>query len=63
MAKESKNNKHHQKGEILNNLNVSVKRPAPRKGVIPAKSLRSVIGKRARLNLKADKQLKWTEII
>ena len=51
------------KGEILNNLNVSVKRPAPRKGVIPAKSLRSVIGKRARLNLKADKQLKWTEII
>ena len=51
------------KGEILSEQNISVKRPAPKKGIIPAKSFRSAIGKRAKLNLKNNKQLKWAEII
>ena len=54
--------KHIAKGEILNEMNISVKRPAPKKGIIPAKSFRSAIGKRAKTNLKNNKQLKWTEI-
>ncbi len=51
------------KGEILSEQNISVKRPAPKKGIIPAKSFRSAIGKRAKLNLRNNKQLKWAEII
>lgn len=50
------------KNEILSELNISVKRPAPKKGIIPAKSFRSALGKRAKTNLIKDKQLKWTEI-
>ena len=50
------------KNEILNELNISVKRPAPKKGIIPAKSFRSALGKKAKTNLIKDKQLKWTEI-
>jgi len=52
-----------EKGEILNEQNISVKRPAPKKGTIPAKNFKSTIGKRAKVNLKNNRQLKWAEII
>ena len=51
------------KGEILTEKNISVKRPAPKKGIIPAKNFRSALGKKAKDNLKNNKQLKWTEIL
>ena len=52
------------KNEILSEQNISVKKTwRQKKGIIPAKSFRSAIGKRAKTNLKNNKQLKWTEII
>jgi sialic acid synthase SpsE len=41
---------------------VSVKRPSPGPGVIPAKDLDKVIGMRAKSDIDADRQLLWTEI-
>ncbi len=50
------------KNEILNSKNISVKRPAPRKGIIPAKLFRKILGRRANKNINNNKQLKWSQI-
>lgn len=41
---------------------VWVKRPSPGPGVIPAKSLKAVIGKRAKVTIPRDTQIRWDQI-
>ena len=50
------------KNEILNEKNISVKRPAPNKDEIPAKLFFKIIGKKARNNINIDTKIKWQEI-
>ena len=49
-------------GEVIEPEAVWVKRPAPGPGQIPAKDLDRVIGKRARTDIEANRQLKWDDI-
>tara|TARA_B100000214_G_C23969148_1_gene629198 strand:+ start:1422 stop:2459 length:1038 start_codon:yes stop_codon:yes gene_type:complete len=51
------------KNDILNHINLSVKRPAPKKNEIPANSYFKVIGKKVKKNIPANQKIKWTEII
>jgi len=49
-------------GTLITDKMVSVKRPSPADGAIPAKSLGSVIGKKTTKKLIKDRQLFWAEI-
>jgi sialic acid synthase SpsE len=49
-----------QKGEILTNENIWVKRPG--KGGILAEHFQEVLGKIAKVNIAEDKQIQWTEL-
>ena len=48
--------------EIISADMVSVKRPTPGEGAIAAKHLPDVIGKTARISIKKDRQIMWSEI-
>ena len=50
------------KGEILDQKNIWVKRPSPKKGAIAAKDYKSVLGKKTTVNIKKDTQLLWSQI-
>jgi N-acetylneuraminate synthase len=50
------------KNETLTNKNVWVKRPAPREGAIAAKYYKKVLGKKAKVNINKDTQIKWSDI-
>ena len=50
------------KNDILNNVNLSVKRPAPKKNEVPANLYFKIIGKKAKKNIPANQKIKWTEI-
>ncbi len=50
------------KNDILNEENLSVKRPAPKNKEIPAKLYFKVLGKKAKKNIGINKKIKWTEI-
>ncbi len=47
------------KGSVIRKDMVWVKRPSPQKGGIPAKDLRRVIGRRTKVDIPKDVQLKW----
>ncbi len=49
-------------GTLLTDEFVSVKRPSPADGAIPAKALKNVIGKKTIRDVKKDKQLFWVDI-
>ena len=44
------------KDEILNEKNLSVKRPAPNKNEIPARDFFKILGKKATKKIKKDKK-------
>lgn len=48
--------------DVLNNSNISVKRPAPNKNEIPASKFFKVLGKKSRVQIKKDKKIKWHQI-
>ena len=48
--------------DILNNKNLSVKRPAPKNNEIPAKLYFQILGKKAKKNIAINRKIKWTEI-
>jgi sialic acid synthase SpsE len=50
------------KNEILNRNNISVKRPGPNKDEIPAKYFFNVINKKALVDIRLNKKIKWKEI-
>jgi sialic acid synthase SpsE len=49
-------------GETINEGMVWVKRPSPGPGAVPAKDLKKVIGKKARVDIPKDVQIKWEYI-
>jgi len=49
-------------GTIITKEMVWVKRPSPGPGVVPAKDLSKVIGKRAKKNIPKDMQIKWEDL-
>tara|TARA_B100000902_G_C27311399_1_gene918656 strand:+ start:2042 stop:3082 length:1041 start_codon:yes stop_codon:yes gene_type:complete len=49
-------------GEILTESNISVKRPSPKDGSIPAKHLEEIIGKIAKSDIANNKQIRWDEV-
>ncbi len=49
-------------GTILTSDMISVKRPSPGEGAIPAKNLDDIIGKRTIVDIKNNQQILWTEI-
>jgi len=49
-------------GSVLTDAMVSVKRPSPGPGVVPAKELERILGRRAKVAIKADRQIKWDEL-
>jgi sialic acid synthase SpsE len=51
------------KGTKITSEMVWVKRPSPGQGAIAAKDLEKVIGKTAKIDISADKQILWEEII
>ena len=51
-----------QKDEILNEKNISVKRPAPNKNEVPASNFFKIFGKKAIKKIKKDKKIKWNQI-
>ena len=50
------------KGERFSEKNISVKRPAPKGKVIPAKIFKKILGKKTKRYLEKNKQLKWTDV-
>ena len=50
------------KDEILNEKNLSVKRPAPNKNEIPARNFFEILGKKANKKIMKDKKVKWNQI-
>ena len=46
----------------ISEKNISTKRPAPTRNVIPAKDYKKILGKRANKNIFNDRQLKWSEV-
>ena len=48
--------------DILNNKNLSVKRPAPKNNEIPAKLYFQILGKKAKKNIAINRKIKWAEI-
>ena len=51
------------KGEKLTTKNLSVKRPSPKKGEIPAKFLSKILNKKSNKNLEVNKKIKWIDLI
>ena len=51
------------KGTIISENMVTVKRPSPLDGAIPAKDLEKVLGQIALKDIKSDKQIYWEEIL
>lgn len=51
-----------QKGEVLSENNIWVKRPAPLKNSIPANKFYEVINKKSKVSIKKDSQIKFDEI-
>lgn len=49
-------------GEKFTLSNISVKRPSPRRNVIPAKSFDQVLGKICKRNISKNVQIKWSDI-
>jgi sialic acid synthase SpsE len=49
-------------GSIITRELVSVKRPSPGVGAIPAKHLEEVVGKRAKFDIPSDQQLLWAQV-
>lgn len=49
-------------GEIISEDMVWVKRPSPEGDVVPAKDLKKVIGKKARVDISKDAQIKWGDL-
>ena len=49
-------------GAIITSEMVWVKRPSPGEGAIPAKDLKMVVGKVAKVNIGKDRQILWKEI-
>ena len=50
------------KNETLTEKNIWVKRPAPREGAIAAKDYKKILGKKAKVNIPKDTQIKWRDI-
>lgn len=50
------------RGQILTAAMLSVKRPSPGKGVVPAKHLDDVIGKTATTDITKDRQILWSDL-
>ena len=50
------------KGEKFTKNNISVKRPTPKKGEIPAKFYKKVLNSKSKVNLKKDVKIKWTQV-
>lgn len=50
------------KGEVFSRDNIWVKRPAPGQHGIAAKYYNDIIGKKSKINLKSDVQLKWVDV-
>ena len=50
------------KGTVITSEMVWVKRPSPGPGVVPAKDLKKVIGKRAKSDIPKDTQIKWDQL-
>lgn len=50
------------KGEKLTTKNLSVKRPSPKKGEIPAKFLSKILNKKSNKNLEVNKKIKWIDL-
>ena len=50
------------KGEFLNHNNISVKRPAPTKKEIPAKFFNSIRYCKAKVNIKKNSKIRWSQI-
>ena len=46
-------------GSVITKNMVSVKRPSPAEGVVPAKNLEDVIGKTAGVDIQANRQIRW----
>ncbi len=49
-------------GTTISPAMVSVKRPSPGDGAIPAKELEQVIGRNAKTNIEPDRQILWSEL-
>ena len=50
------------KNEMFSGLNISVKRPAPKKNEIPAKFFFEILGKTSKKNIYINKKIKWSEM-
>ena len=50
------------KGEKFTKNNISVKRPSPKKGEIPAKLYKKVLNFKSKVNLKKDIKIKWIQV-
>ena len=50
------------KNQIFTLQNTSVKRPAPTKNEIPAKFLKKILGKKAKINISKDNKIKWHQV-
>ena len=50
------------KGVVIAAEVVTVKRPSPGPGAIPAKHLEEVIGKTAKADIEPDRQILWDEV-
>lgn len=51
------------KGTVINEEMVWVKRPGPANGGIPAKDLKKVIGRKTKVDIPKDTQIKWEQLI
>ena len=51
------------KGEILTLKNISVKRPSPKKGEIPAKLYKNVINLKSKIDIQNNRKIKWSQIV
>lgn len=51
------------KGSVIKEDMVWVKRPGPQPGSIPAREFRRIIGKRAKIDIPKDVQLKWEYLV
>jgi sialic acid synthase SpsE len=47
---------------MFSGLNISVKRPAPKKNEIPAKFFFEILGKTSKKNIYINKKIKWSEM-
>jgi sialic acid synthase SpsE len=50
------------KGETLDEKNIWVKRPGPKKNIIPAKDYKLILGKKALKDIKKNSQISWEDI-